>query len=91
MGKTPFEYLENKIFNGEWLSDNHNNYTFLEFWDLFCNAETFEVAKRRFHYYCGKLVKSGMCKKHVAYNSGRDISNIGRRTIINYQPIIVKK
>lgn len=86
-----FEFLEDKIFNGKWLNDNHNNYDFLEFWDNFYKNDPFEKVKRKFHYHMKKLVDCGMCEKSHSYLNGRDISNFGRRTIINYQPLIMKK
>lgn len=88
MTKTPFEYLEAKVHAGTWLNDNHNNYDFLDFWDKYCPAKPFESAKRKFHYEMSKLVSMGMCKKTHAYLNNRDFNNFGRRTIINYQPII---
>lgn len=87
-GDKIFEFLEAKIFNGTWLNDNHNNYDFLEFWDKFYPTFTFEKVKRAFHYNMNKLVKCGMCKKSYSYLSARDFSNFGRRTMINYQPLI---
>jgi hypothetical protein len=86
-----FEFLEDKIFNGKWLNDNHENYDFLEFWDKFYPNDKFEKVKKAFHYHMKKLVDCGMCKKSYDYLNGRDISNFGRRTIINYQPLIMKK
>ena len=91
MKKTPSEFLEDKVFHGEWINDNHNNYTFLEFWQTFYKGDSFEKAKRKFHYHAKKLVQSGMAEKCCSYLSARDISNFGRRTMITYRPKIFKK
>lgn len=86
-----FEYLEEKIFNGTWLNDNHNNYDFLDFWETFYKDKKFEQVKANFHYHMKKLVDCGMCRKSIGYLSGRDYSNFGRKTMINYIPIITKR
>lgn len=63
MKDTIFDFLERKINAGEWLNDNHNNYTFLEFWDKFHSKKSFESVKKSFHYHMKKFVDMGMCKK----------------------------
>lgn len=81
------EFLKDYIDRGIWLNDNHNNYVFLEFWDKFYPNKKFEHVKRNFHYHMSKLVNKGLVKKSFVYLNTRDISNFGRHTIINYQPI----
>lgn len=86
-----YDFLEKKIYTGEWLNDNHCNYEFLDFCDKFCKGKTFEQSKKKFHYHMKKFVQMGMCRKEISYLSAYDIANVGRRTMINYIPLITRK
>lgn len=73
------------LAKGEWLNDNHNNYTFLDFADKFYPKTRLKSCMKHFNRLMEDLTLNGYCVKTSAPTPGL-MSLMGRRKINTYIP-----